>query len=44
MKIPPLVNVYGVTGKRDTYGPSLRLFEIDKVSEMLEIPELQGKN
>ena len=36
MKIPPLKNECEVRGKRETY--DLRLIEIDKVSEMLEIP------
>ena len=31
MKIPPLVNEHGVTGKRETYGLSLKLCEIDNV-------------
>ena len=39
MKIPPLMSVHEVTGKRETYGLSLKLFEIDTVKEMLEIPE-----
>ena len=32
------------TGKRENYGLSLKLMEIDKVSEMLEIPKWQDKN
>ena len=44
MKIPPFMNVHEVTEIRDTCGLKLRLFEIDTVKEMLEIPELHGKD
>ena len=38
------MNVDQITEKIEIYGLSLKLFETDKVSEMLEISEWQGKN
>ena len=44
MKIPPSMNECEVTGKRETYGLSLKLLGIVKESEILDVPEWQSKN